>query len=443
MKSRLFLIAILLVLTGQSINAQVNYVPTQENIEAREKFNDYRFGIFIHWGIYSMLADGEWVMYNKGINYKEYERLAAGFYPSKFNADEWVDLFKAAGARYMTITSRHHDGFSMFDSDASDYNIVDATPFKRDVIGEIADACHRKDFNLHFYYSHLDWHRTDYWPLGKTGHTVGRPEGDENSWQQYKDFMSAQLTELLTKYGKIGAIWFDGLWDMGKFSHDEQPELWGLYDQYELIHSLQPACLVGNNHHIEPFGGEDIQLFERDVPGHNDAGFSAGQEISTLPLETCETMNRTWGYNITDKDYKSVDQLITYLARTAGKGANLLLNIGPRPDGTIPDEAVERLLAMGEWLGKYGEAIYETEGGFIPEQEWGVTTQKGNVLYIHVLKHQDSIKVPMTGNKLVKAEDLITGETFKAVSAKDGVTVPVAAVEGPDHIIKLTFKKSL
>lgn len=274
----------------------VAYVPADENLEARERFRDGKFGIFIHFGLYSMLGQGEWVMNNRNIDRRDYAALAAAFYPSRFDAAGWVSAIKASGARYVCVTSRHHDGFSMFASDMTSYDIVDATPFKRDLIGELAAECHRQGIGLHLYYSHLDWMRSDY-PQGKTGHGTGREPGD-GDWESYYRFMNGQLTELLTRYGDVGAIWFDGVWD-----HPEGFD-WRLEEQYALIHSLQPACLVGNNHHMTPVAGEDFQLFERDLPGENKAGFS-GQEVSSLPLETCETMNRTWGYDITDDDYKS------------------------------------------------------------------------------------------------------------------------------------------
>ena len=339
------------------------YVPTEANLKARKEFSDARFGIFIHWGIYSMLGHGEWVMQNENIDYREYPLLARGFNPSKFDASEWVRAIKASGAKYITITSRHHDGFSMYDSKASSYNIVKATPFGRDVLKELSQACSEEGLTLNFYYSHLDWGRTDYWPLGRTGLGTGRPQGNEdgtisscilndyartafdildeqarmrhadipdsrqrhdcsgsriNAWEHYMDFIDAQLTELLTGYGPIGAIWFDGVWDKDDRPREEQPGIWNLRRQYDLIHNLQPACLVGNNHHLLPFEGEDIQIFERDIPGMNEYGLS-GQDISRLPLETCQTMNRTWGYRITDKDYKTAEFLIRYLVRTAGK----------------------------------------------------------------------------------------------------------------------------
>ena len=189
------------------------YTPTSENLKAREEFQDNKFGIFLHWGIYSMTAQGEWYMHNRNINWEEYAKLASGFYPSKFNAAEWVSAIKASGAKYITITSRHHDGFSMFHTKQSDYNIVDATPFKRDIIKELAEECKKQGIKLHFYYSHLDWRRDDY-PVNNSGRGTGRPKGKEN-WKSYYQFMNNQLTELLTNYGPIGAIWFDGVWDNG------------------------------------------------------------------------------------------------------------------------------------------------------------------------------------------------------------------------------------
>ena len=447
MGKKIFAIAALAALLAGSAAAQ-DYVPSAENIAAREQFSHDRFGIFIHWGIYSMLARGEWVLQNDKLTQDEYSRLAAGFDPSRFDAEEWVKLFKAAGAGYITVTSRHHDGFSMFGSKASPYNVVDATPFGRDVIGELSKACQNEGMRLHLYYSHVDWGRNDYWPLGRTGHDTGRPEGSEGDLQHYRNFMDAQLTELLTNYGPIGAIWFDGTWDKDAAPREEQPAIWGLRHQYDLIHKLQPACLVGNNHHLATFEGEDIQIFEKDLPGENEAGFSPNSVISKLPLETCQTMNNSWGYNIHDNNYKSADYLIQYLVKTAGKGANLLLNVGPRPDGTIPEPAVERLLAMGRWLDRYGDSIYGTQGGYVAEQEWGVTTQRGNILFVHVLKPGTAtveIEVP-AGNKLQSAS-VYFGTPVKFTTRKEGkktfavVTVP----EGPevDNILKLTFRREL
>lgn len=408
------------------------YVPADENLEARERFRDSKFGVFIHFGLYSMLGQGEWVMNNKNIDRQDYARLASAFYPSEFDAAEWVSAIKSAGARYVCVTSRHHDGFSMFASDQTDYDIVDATPFKRDLVGELAAECHDQGIGLHVYYSHLDWMRSDY-PLGRTGHGTGREPG-EGDWEHYYQFMNAQLTELLTRYGDVGAIWFDGVWD--------KPDGfdWRLEEQYALIHSLQPACLVGNNHHMAPFPGEDFQLFERDLPGENKAGFS-GQQVSSLPLETCETMNRTWGYDITDNDYKSSEEIIRLLVKAAGKDANLLLNIGPQPDGAFPDEALQRLEEIGEWLASHGETIYGTRGGDIPPKGWGVTTRRGNTLYVHILDWQDKgLFLPLDAE--VERAVLFDDKSPVAFTRHgDGVFIVLASPpSGVDTVVELTLK---
>lgn len=354
--------------------AQENrYTPTPENLQARREFADSKFGIFIHWGIYSMFAQGEWYLQNAEIEKAEYAKAADAFYPHRFDAKAWVAAIKDAGAKYICFTSRHHDSFSMWDTAESDYNIVDATPFGRDVIKELADECHKQGIKLHLYYSHLDWARDEY-PMGRTGKKIIGRDTAKVDWPKYYDFMNRQLTELLTNYGEIGAIWFDGWWD-----HDEDsiPFDWQLQEQYAMIHRLQPQCLVGNNHHQVPFSGEDIQIFERDLPGENKAGLS-GQDVSRLPLETCQTMNGMWGYKLIDQNYKSTETLIQYLVSAAGKGANLLMNVGPQPNGEIPAAALQRLKEMGQWTRANGETIYGTTAGDIPVQEWGVTTRKGD-----------------------------------------------------------------
>lgn len=419
------------------LHVPAQYQPSESNLQARARFQDNKFGIFIHWGLYSMLGDGEWVMHNKNINYEEYTHLAAGFYPSKFNAEEWVKAIKDAGARYITITSRHHDGFSMFKTDASSYNIVDATPYKQDVLQQLSAACQRHGITLNFYYSHLDWQRLDY-PVGRTGQGVGRPTGQQD-YNSYFNFMNKQLTELLTNYGEIGAIWFDGWWD---HEEDKTPFDWRLDEQYALIHKLQPACLIGNNHHNAVMPGEDIQMFERDLPGENKAGLSANSKIGNLPLETCATMNRRWGYDITDHAYRSAKDLIRQLVGAAGRNANLLLNIGPRPDGQLPGEALERLQQIGEWMGANGETIYGTRGGCIAPHDWGVSTQKGNKLYVHIFELADkSLFVPLEGKKVVKARMFSSQKAIGTVNVDGGIVLELPAPPtGIDTIVELTLK---
>ena len=429
MKTHLLALALLVgACLSLPVRAQ-SYTPTEENLKSRQEFRDARFGIFLHWGLYAMLATGEWTMTNDNLNYKEYAKLAGGFYPSKFNAAEWVAAIKASGAKYICFTSRHHEGFSMFDTKYSDYNVVDATPFKRDIL---ADECHKQGIRLHLYYSHLDWCREDY-PWGRTGRGTGRPDAKGN-WPSYYQFMNNQLTELLTNYGPIGAIWFDGWWDQDQNSDFD----WQLPGQYELIHKLQPACLVGNNHHQTPFEGEDIQIFERDLPGENKAGLS-GQDISSLPLETCETMNGMWGYKITDQNYKSTRTLIHYLVKAAGKDANLLMNIGPQPDGCLPQVAVERLKEMGEWMKTYGETIYGTRGGCVAPHPWGVTTQKGDRLFVHILDLQDkALFLPLEGQKVKRAMDFASRQALKFKRVDGGIVLQLDEIPTEvDKVVEL------
>lgn len=432
MKTHLLALALLVgACLSLPVRAQ-SYTPTEENLKSRQEFRDARFGIFLHWGLYAMLATGEWTMTNNNLNYKEYAKLAGGFYPSKFNAAEWVAAIKASGAKYICFTSRHHEGFSMFDTKYSDYNVVDATPFKRDILKELADECHKQGIRLHLYYSHLDWYREDY-PWGRTGRGTGRPDAKGN-WPSYYQFMNNQLTELLTNYGPIGAIWFDGWWDQDQNSDFD----WQLPGQYELIHKLQPACLVGNNHHQVPFEGEDIQIFERDLPGENKAGLS-GQDISSLPLETCETMNGMWGYKITDQNYKSTKTLIHYLVKAAGKDANLLMNIGPQPDGCLPQVAVERLKEMGEWMKTYGETIYGTRGGCVAPHPWGVTTQKGDRLFVHILDLQDkALFLPLEGQKVKRAMDFASRQALKFKRVDGGIVLQLDEIPTEvDKVVEL------
>lgn len=274
--------------------AASSYQPAPENLAMRQWFRNARFGIFIHWGVYSVLEDGEWVMQIQKMPIAEYEKLPAQFNPTKYDATQWVDLFTQAGARYVTITSKHHDGFAMWDSAASDWDIVDRTPYKRDVLKQLADACQRQGLKLFFYHSQLDWHHPDYFPRGRTGQYAGRP--DSGDFNKYLDTMNAQLAELLSgRYGKLGGIWFDGWWDQHDRREGADPRAtrvdWRLDQTYALIHRLQPQALIGNNHHVSVFPGEDFQMFERDLPGENMAGHDRGAQISGLPLETCDTIN--------------------------------------------------------------------------------------------------------------------------------------------------------
>jgi alpha-L-fucosidase len=309
----------------------------------------------------------------------------------------------------------------------------------------LADECHKEGIKLIFYYSLLDWMRTDYqYETGRTGQRTGRTE--KSDWNSYINFMKAQLTELLTNYGPIAGIWFDGHWDQtadeNRTDHSTHVD-WHYPEIYGLIHTLQPNCLVANNHHLPPFPGEDYQIFERDVPGENIAGYS-GQEVSKLPLETCQTINESWGFYITDDKYKSTKELLHQLIRTAGTGANLLLNTGPMPDGKIQPECIERIQQMGDWLKKYGYTIYETQQGLVKPQEWGASTKKGEkTYYLHILnKETKAIALHIPGIKSAKWVNIDGNLTWK----KDKETGYVVFIPGEntlddvDSIIEVQIK---
>ena len=429
---RFFLLVALLCMAGAPLRAE-NYKPTPENLQSRRQFSEDRFGIFIHWGIYSTFAQGEWYLQDGPLRREEYAKAANAFYPHDFDAKAWAKVFKKAGARYITFTTRHHDGFSMWNTRQSDYNIMH-TPYGKDVVAQLAEACRENNLALHLYYSHIDWMRDDY-PMGRTGRGVGKDTAKAD-WPHYFAFMNRQLTELLTQYGPVRAIWFDGWWD-----HDQtKPAFdWQLPEQYALIHRLQPACLVGNNHHRQPYEGEDLQFFERDVPGENKAGLS-GQAISRLPLETCETMNGMWGYKVADQNYKSVDELIKLLVRTASKGANLLLNVGPQPDGNLPAAAVERLEAMGEWLQANGETIYGTTGGSLGDGKNVVSTRRGSKVYVHILDAEIKMLDLPCGDQVKKVYRLGSSSLTDFKYRRKRLTFAAAAEQVPDRIYVVELK---
>ncbi|MCL2560946.1 MAG: alpha-L-fucosidase [Rikenellaceae bacterium] len=390
-------VTILFGVLPNTAQAQTHEPPRMADIPGActKWFEDARFGMFVHFGPYAVLGDGEWVMNRRPITAQNYLQLQDFFNPHAFDAAEWVKTAKDGGMKYIVFTSRHHDSFSNWATRESDWNIMN-TPYGRDLIRQLADECRKQGMKLGLYYSTLDWMRDDYaWRTGRTGQGSGRTaEGD---WNKYIAFMKAQLTELLTEYGDIAIIWFDGHWDQTADENrtdQSTPIDWHYPEIYGLIRKLQPNCLIANNHHLPPFPGEDYQIFERDVPGENKAGYS-GQAVSTsMPLETCQTITRAWGFNINDDAYKSTAELLHLLVRTAGTGANLLLNVGPTPDGRIRQGCVERLQEMGQWLDLYGHTIYGTKGGWVRPQEWGAITTRGNTHYIHVL-NADTEKLAM------------------------------------------------
>ena len=377
-KMMMTMAALALALTGLA-----EYQPEQWNLDARRKFAEQRFGIFIHWGLYANYAQGEWYQQNIKMDTETYGRMMHGFCPSKFDAREWVRVFKAAGAKYVTITSRHHDGFSLWPTKVDDgYNIAN-TPFKRDILGELAKACDEAGLQLNFYYSLMDWHRKDY-PAGNVARAVfGRQQGD---YASYKKFMMGQITELIDSY-RPGNIWFDGEWEHVTREKDgtwTRHLDWEFDDIYDLIHAKK--TLVANNNHQPIRPKEDIQLFERDLPGENATGFSEGQTVvQDRPIEQCDVIQKNvWGYKIAERKFRTAEEVCAMICRSAAKDSNMLMNIGPDGSGMLPAKAVEVMLAVGPWMAKHGEAIYGTRGAGIVKNADGsetAKTRKGDVVY--------------------------------------------------------------
>ena len=437
------IICLFTVVAFTHVNAQT-YTPTPANLEARQQFQDAKFGLFIHWGVFSILGDAEWVMQNENIKVKDYTRLMHFFNPTEFNAHDWVSMAKNAGMKYITLITRHHDGFSMWDTKYSDFNIMN-TPYHKDVVKMIVDECHKQNMKIFLYYSLLDWRRDDYsyW-TGRTGQGTGRTvHGD---WNDYIKFIANQLTELLTNYGKIDGIWFDGYWDQTapEGAKDRTPRIdWHLPEIYSLIHKIQPQCLIGNNHHMAPIAGEDFQMFEKDLPGQNKSGLSFQKPSEQLPLETCETMNNSWGFNIKDDNYKSVNTLVHYIVNAAGRHANFLLNVGPQPNGIIQQEFQDTLKEIGKWMDKYGESIYGTRGDIMPAKDWGVVTSKDKKVFVHILKDSTQpIVIEGIKSKIKSCQLMGKNQHVKYKQDNNGVTIKLDGIslKEPDTIIEIETK---
>ncbi|WP_332733694.1 alpha-L-fucosidase [Flavihumibacter sp.] len=425
------------------------YQPSAEVIAARKAFQADKFGMFIHWGASSVLGDGEWVMNNRNIKVPDYQKLQQIFNPSQFDAATWVAAAKAAGMKYITFITRHHDSFSNWDTQYSDWKITN-TPYGQDVLKALSDECRKEGIKLYLYYSLLDWYRTDYqyW-TGRTGQGTGRTE--RGSWGDYIQFMKNQLTELLTNYGPIAGIWFDGHWDQVSFNETtkkwegESKVNWQYDEIYALIHRLQPGTLIGNNHHLAPIDGEDFQMFEQDLPGQNTTGWGTDpNSISALPLESCITMNGSWGFNITDRNYKSTREMIQLLVKAAGLDANMLLNVGPMPNGVIQPEFINRLDSIGKWMEVNAESIHSTRGAGITKESWGTVTRSADAFYFHVLDPSASeIRLENFPYKKLKSLKLLAnGKSIPYELKKKVLTIGLDGIQKDpyDTVIKMIYE---
>src|SRR5690349_15056730 len=362
-------------------------LPTSHASDRLDWWRDSRFGMFIHWGLYAILAGkwggrddyAEWIRNLAHIPLGEYDKLVGRFNPTLFDADKWIGMAKDAGAKYVTVTTKHHDGFCLFDSKLSDF-CVRSTPFKRDIMAELAAASRRAGIHQCWYHSIMDWHHPDYLPR-RDWEAESRPV-DGARFSRYVEYLHGQVTELLTKYGDVGVMWFDGQWE-GTWTHELGKAL------YDKCRGLQPNVIVNNR--VEGWSGEkildhlgDFGTPEQEIP----ATGIPGQD-----WESCITMNDNWGYNAQDHHFKSAEELIGLLVETASKGGNLLLNVGPRADGTFPEESVERLTAIGRWMRVNGGAIYGSTASPFKEAPFRATSES-NRLNLFVTAWSDALVLP-------------------------------------------------
>lgn len=373
----------------------------QEPEDRMEWWRDARFGMFIHWGLYAIPAGewngttnhAEWIRTTAQIPLEEYDKFLDEFNPVKFDADAWVKMAKDAGMKYIVITSKHHDGFVLFDSKTSDFDVM-ATPFKRDILKELSEACKKEGIKLCFYHSIMDWHHPDYLPRREWEKTR---TVDGAEFPRYVDYMKTQLKELITNYGELGVLWFDGEWE-DTWTHADGVEL------YDYVRSLQPNIIINNR--VDK-GRQGMQGLTKEGDFAGDFG-TPEQEIPATGLpgvdwESCMTMNDHWGYNKHDDNWKSSEDLIRKLVDIASKGGNFLLNIGPKADGAFPQESIERLATIGDWMDIYSESIYGTQASPIAEVEWGRITQKqvdGKTrIYLHIFNWPEDGQLKLEGLK--------------------------------------------
>jgi len=397
---------------SEGVKDTADYLKADEqDIQA---WRQMKFGLFIHWGPVSL--KGTEIGWSRGgerrgrndkstgsIPVEVYDNLYKQFNPVKFDAEQWVQMAKDAGMKYLVFTSKHHDGFSMFDSRLTDYKITNS-PFKRDVVRELADACHKGGLKLGYYYSPVDWYHPDY-----------RTENHS----RYIEFMHGQLREICSNYGKVDIIWFDGL---GGTAKD-----WDSESLFKMIRQLQPHVIINNRAGLPA---------DHDTPEQRIGKFQ-----NDRPWETCMTICRQWAWKPNDQ-MKSLKQCIDTLVRVAGGDGNLLFNVGPMPDGRIEPRQVERLREMGDWLDKYGKSIYATRGGPFKPGPWGASTYKGSTIYVHVLNRPgEKLSLPPIPKKII-ASSILTGGTATVKQTEESIEifVPEAYRQELDTIVKLELE---
>lgn len=407
--------------------------------ERLKRFNDAKFGMFIHWGPYSLasveaswpiMVPGKW-----GISEADYRALPQRFNPVRFDPRAWVRLAQEAGQRYMVFTSKHHDGFAMFDSQYTGYKIT-GTPYGKDIARLLADAAKAEGMPLGFYYSPPDMHHPAFRDTSKLSATNWQGEPQRPEWPLYLDYMELQLTELLTRYGDLFVVWFDGLGNQQKYDGRRF---------HKLIREMQPAALINNRIGLTGDYVTPEQRLPKGIPTKgatvgntdpNDKGLAARapRPEEFQPWETCMTINGTWAYNRNDLRYKSTTDLVRALIDAASKGGNFLLNVGPTPEGTIQPEFEERLRGIGAWLKVYGESIYGTTFGPAQELSWGRTTAKGRTVYVHIFSRPEgNLELKNWSGKVARVRALKGGAALRFTLAGGTLTVPAGPIPADEH----------
>lgn len=453
---------IILLCLGLIFSAQLIYAQkTLTQDERMQWWREARFGMFIHWGVYSVPGGvynghemrhggAEWIMNRSKIPVSEYQQYAKQFNPVKYNAEDWVKMAKDAGMKYIVITAKHHDGFAMFESKASKWNIVDATPYGKDVLKDLAAACKKYGIKLGFYYSQAqDWNnpggaasrkaategwlnpdstKIDAYTLANKGHWD--PAQTTATMAEYIDKVAVpQVKELLTNYGEVSVLWWDTPTDM---TDDAALKL-----QAQL--KLQPNIITNDRLKRPNFPG-DTKTPEQKIPNQS--------ELDGNNWETCMTMNGSWGFKSYDHKWKSTETLIHNLVDIASKGGNYLLNIGPKADGEFPQESIDRLKEIGTWMKVNGEAIYATKGSPLQPLTWGRCTSKeikdGTILYFSIFNWptDGKITIPDLKNQVITASLLTNKIKLKTISSADGLTIslPTTAPDAIASVVKLVVK---
>ncbi len=430
----------------------------------REKYNERmkwflhdRFGMFIHWGIYSIPARGEWIRSTEEMPENDYIKYFEEFNPTDFDPRKWARAAKEAGMKYAVLTAKHHDGFCLFDSKLTDWKVTN-TPYGKDIVREYLDAFRAEGLRVGLYYSLLDWHHPDYPSYKDRNHPLRNDEREKDkqkNFDNYLKYMHGQIEELCRDYGKIDIMWFD-------FSYDDMTgEKWKASELVRMVRSYQPDIILDNRLEVSGSGFGSIAT---DNPSEFSGDFVSPEQIippsgfkdesgRNIPWEACITMNNNWGYTAKDKNFKPYDMLVRKLVECVSKNGNLLLNVGPDARGNIPTESLERLSQIGEWMKLGGESIYGCGSANLPKPENGRLTRNGNIIYYHIyensigsiwlenIKHDEikSIRLLCDGTEVKLADNWMVENYPDAVFVDVSSTVYLP--DSVDTVLKIELKE--